>query len=349
MIDDPISRHVVKLRLGITDEGNFESTKATVLSIVTSFEAIAKQLSLTVDEVVRRFESSRQALFEARERRPKPFRDEKILAGWNGLLLGGLAELGACTANPALIDAAERAFAHLERSLIDGGRVERFTTEDGFVARPGFLEDHASVANAALDLYEVTGKPAYAERARRIADVILERFADTKGGFFVSPSDGENLICRIKDAHDNATPSGSSLASKLMLRLGTMLGDPYASTAQKALESSAKSALDGPMGFGQTLLELDRLVRGSTDIVVVGASNDPATDALRKSALSVYVPARTLVSVDPSNEASLAVAKELAEGKPAGRAGQPVAYVCRDQTCSPPVTSPAELLALLKR
>ena len=126
-----------------------------------------------------------------------------------------------------------------------------------------------------------------------------------------------------------------------------MLGEKYTQVGRQALEAVARGAIDGPMGFGQTLLEIDRLARGSIDIVIVGPAGHPTTLALRKAALSRYVPNRTLVSVDPSDPSSIEVARELAEGKPAGRDGSPVAYVCRDHTCSAPVSSPEALIALI--
>jgi uncharacterized protein YyaL (SSP411 family) len=337
--DEEAARAAIEC-FGVTAEGNFEDhgepTGKTVL-----FDAKPLEPERAV------LDRARAKLFAARESRPKPFRDEKILASWNGLMISALADAGAALGDDAMIDAARRAFAFVEAKLVKSGRVLRHTKGD-IVKGPGFLDDHAYVARAALDLYEATGEPSYVSWAREIADQIVARFADqAEPGFFFTPDDGEALIHRAKDPFDQAVPSGQSVACEVLLRLGALVEPSYAERARVALEALAASAVESPMGFGQTLCVLDRLVRGSTDVVVVGPRADARTRALAAAAAKAWVPNRMVAWLDPSDPASRAACAALAEGKEAKP--EPVAYVCREQTCSLPLTTPAEVAAEASR
>ncbi|HEU4409744.1 MAG TPA: thioredoxin domain-containing protein [Polyangiaceae bacterium] len=345
---DPLARDAALAHYGVREGGNFEHTGATVLASALPPAEVARALGRDEAAIEAALERARDALFEAREKRPKPFRDEKLLTCWNALAIGALAELGAATGEDEWVRAAAGAFAHLEALLVEGGRVGRYATLEGHVARPGFLDDQADLANAALDLYEATGSPAYARKARELADALLAHFQDPAGpGFFFSPDDGPPTIVRVRDQFDQATPSGSAMAATALLRLGSLLGERYEAPARAYLESIADEAAGNPLGMGQLVCALDRLARGPVEVVVVGARGDARAEALRRAALAAYVPNRVLALVDPGDPASREAARALAEGKPAGPGGAPVAYVCRGRTCSAPLASPEALRAAL--
>jgi uncharacterized protein YyaL (SSP411 family) len=342
---------VAMLAYGVTEEGNFEDSGATVLHGAMRTEDVAVKRAAAPSAVDAALARARAAMFAAREQRPKPFRDEKILASWNGLMIGALADAGAALGDDAMIAAAARAFAFVERTLFGasptgGVRVMRHAKGD-VVKGPGFLDDYAFLAEAALDLYEATGEPRYATRARELADAIVAHFRDdADGAFFFSPSDGEALIHRAKDPFDHAIPSGTSAACRAMLRLGALVGGEYAAIGTRELERLAPLAVENPFGLSHTVGALDRLVRGSVDVVVVGARGDAAAGALAREASRAYLPNRTIARVDPSDASSLAACAALAEGKPAR--GTAVAYVCRGRTCSLPMATPEELRAALR-
>jgi uncharacterized protein YyaL (SSP411 family) len=220
--------------------------------------------------------------------------------------------------------------------------------KDGRVAdAPGFLDDHANVANAALDLYEATGEPRFVERAGAIADELLAHFGDDEeGGFFFTRDDGPRLITRGKDAFDNAVPSGSSMTAMLLLRLGALVDERYAERARRQLDALGPAAVEDPFGHAQTVCALDRLVRGSVDVVLVGDPSAAAFDSMRRAAYSRWLPNRNLVTVDPARPETIEAAPLLARDKP-GAPGKVVAYVCRGRTCSAPVETPEALQALL--
>jgi len=326
---------------GIEAHGNFEDSGATVLSLAET-PADEKETAA--------LERARRALFDAREKRPKPFRDEKILASWNGLAIGALADAGVALGEPALLEAALRAMAYLEQHLItrDAGGRARVTrlAKDGVAKGQGFLDDHAYVADAALDLYEATGEPRYVALARSLSDTILARFLDAEGeSFFFTPDDGEKLLVRARDPYDHAVPSGASIACRVLLRLGTLVDEAYAAPATRAIERLAPAAADNPGGMSGTVCLADRLVRGSVDIVVVGPRANEATRALVREAFRAPLHDRVVAWVDPSDPASLAACKAIGADKPAH--AEPVAYVCRGRACSAPVSTAGELAKLL--
>ncbi|MGK3995294.1 thioredoxin domain-containing protein [Sorangium sp. So ce1024] len=363
--EDELAYDMARLVFGITEEGNFEDTGATVLSQHRTVEQAAAVLE-TDDGSAAHLERCREALarararmLAAREARPRPARDDKVLASWNGLLLGALADAGRALDEPAWVDAAARAFATLERKLVRGGRVGRYLKDGapggadrggGAAAgdvRPGFLDDQAYLGNAALDLYEATADPRYIGVARAIADAMIAHHWDEAApGFFFTPDDGDALIARTQDIYDQAAPSAVSMAAQLCLRLAEIADDRYLAPAERQLDALAPAALENPFGLGQTVCVLDRLARGSVTVVVVGEAGSAAAGALAREAFKAYLPSRAVVVVDPARPETAEAAKVVAEGKPA-RPGAAVAYVCRGRTCSAPVTEPAELRALL--
>jgi uncharacterized protein YyaL (SSP411 family) len=288
-------------------------------------------------------------MFDAREKRPRPFRDEKILASWNGLMAGALAATGAALGDAELVAAAVRAVSFVEKKLVvlEGCRARVLRHAKGDVVKgPGFLDDHAYVADALLDVYGATGDPRWVTLARAIADTILARFHDAaEGGFFLSPDDGEKLLVRSKDPFDHAVPSGSAVACRVLLRLGTLCDERYAEPAERALEGLAQSAAQTPMGMSVTVGLVDRLARGSVDVVLVGPRSSDATRALGAAAQRAFVPDLVLAWADPAEPEALKACAAIARGKPAH--AEPVAYVCRGRTCSPPVRDPRELERLL--
>lgn len=349
LLGDARETNIVCAHLGIETPGNFEDTDASVLSFAKSVDEIANEFKTNSNEITAIVDRAKKKMFDAREKRVKPFRDEKILSSWNGLMIAAMADAGAALDIPELTQSAERAMEFLERVLItknaSGLRVQRHTLKD-IVKGPGFLDDYAFVASAALALYESLGDPKHALFARELADSMMAFFWDEKESrFYFSPSDGEALIVRPVDPFDHAIPSATSIACDVMLKLGTMMDTKYADIAKHALEQLAGDAEKNPFAFGQTICEIDRLARGSVDVVLVGDPADERTMLLAREAHHAYLPNRTIVLLFPHDPQSLKACALIAEGKSAKE--NPVAYVCRGQTCSLPVEHPNELRALL--
>ncbi len=350
---DAEAARVAEAAFAVTDEGNFEETGSTVLSMPEPIEAVAARLAMPAREAEAALSRARARMFEARERRVKPFRDEKVLASWNGLMAGALAQAGAALGDRDMVDAAVRALTFVSEALVVSERLPEGSArarvlrhaKDGIVKGPGFLDDHAFVADAALDVYEATGDVRWVALARAIADAILAHFHDAAtDSFDFTPDDGEAILVRPKDPFDHAVPGGASTACKVLLRLGALADERYTAPAARAVEKLAAAAIDNPFAMSVTVASADRLARGSVDVVLVGPPGE-ARAALAAVASRAYLPDRVLAFVNPADPASLSAVRALGEGK--GPRPAPVAYVCRDRTCSLPIASPADLAAAL--
>jgi uncharacterized protein YyaL (SSP411 family) len=338
---DADAARVAKRVWGVTGEGNFEETGATVLSLVDSPRDDSERAAL---------ERARRSMWAAREKRPKPTRDDKVLSSWNGLMIGAMADAGAALGDADVLAAAERAMAFVERVLVtreDGGRARVLRlAKDGIARGAGFLDDHACVADAALDLYEATGGPHWVGLARSIADATIAHFFDAASGeFFFVPDDGEKILVRANDPYDHAVPSSAAVACRVLLRLGALADPKYAEAGTRGLERLAPSAAANPMAMGSVVSLVDRVVRGTVDVVLVGPRTSAATAALARSVFQAAVRDRVVAWLDAADPQSAEACRVLAEGKAAH--GEPAAYVCRGNTCSLPLTDPEELAEAL--
>jgi uncharacterized protein YyaL (SSP411 family) len=347
--DDEEAARAAQLWFEVNEIGNFEETGASVLSSPEPEAQVAATLGVPTPVFVAARERARALMMAAREKRPRPFRDEKVLASWNGLMIGALAQAGAALGDDALVQAAVRALEHVERRLLvpDGAGTRALRLwKDGVARGPGFLDDYAFVADAALDVLEATAEPRWVALAVALAEGIAARFHDAgDGSFFFSPDDAPAILVRPKDPFDHAVPSGTAIASRLLLRLGTLVDEKYAAWGARAIENLAPEAAANPQGMAVTVGLMARLVAGSVDVVLVGPRADARTRALAGAAQRAYLPDRVLAWVDPTDPATLAACPLLAEGKPAQSV--PVAYVCRNRTCSLPIADRAELAAML--
>ncbi len=233
-----------------------------VLHLIEPFEATAERLGLAPAHLDAQLAPCREALREARARRPRPGKDDKVLVAWNGLAIEALAQAGMRLPEPRYVAAAERAarFILAELRAPDGGLWHSWRR--GKTGIPALLDDYAALANALLALHEATGQPLWRDEAAHLADHILNRFADpANGGFFLAEADRPGLLVRKKDVFDSATPSGGGLATAVLLRLGKLLHrEDYVRMAEKALEAATPWIENAPMGTSQFLLALDAFV-----------------------------------------------------------------------------------------
>ncbi|OIV38818.1 hypothetical protein BIV57_03495 [Mangrovactinospora gilvigrisea] len=309
---------------GVTEEGTFEHG-ASVLRWLGDGDADTAFL-----------ESVRGRLLTAREARPRPGRDDKVVAAWNGLAIAALAEAGALFGRPELVDAAVAAADLLVGVHLDErGRLRR-TSRDGAVgASPGVLEDYGDVAEGLLTLYGVTGEAAWLSLAGALLGVVLEEFADGEGGFHDTAASAERLIVRPQDPTDNAAPSGWTAAAGALLTYAAYTGSsPHREAAERALGVVSLLAARAPRFAGWGLAVAEAALDGPREVAVVGAVGGP----LHAVALAGAAPGLVV-----------AVGEGDAEGVPllAGRTrvgGAETAYVCRGFVCEAP-TADAEALA----
>jgi uncharacterized protein YyaL (SSP411 family) len=278
-------------------------------------------------------EETRRRLFELRERRPKPLRDDKAVAAWNGLALAALAEAGRRLGRGDVVDAARGLGEFLLGPLsAPDGRLHR-TWREGTAKGTGFLDDYACVANGLYELHVATGELRWLEESRRLARLAVELFADDeRGGFFQAPSDGEPLLARKKELDDNPTPSGNAMLAYVLLRLARIYGDDELERrAVSVFRLLVRAIPRAPGAFGWALCALDLHLSPRRELAIVG----PPSSGIARAALRAFDP-NTVVAFGPSETVPLLRGKELVGGKPA-------AYACESFACRAPVTDPAGL------
>lgn len=318
----------------VSEEGNFE--EKNILNINYTLEATAKTLKISEAEVAESLERGREKLFGAREKRIKPFRDEKILTAWNGLMLSAFAEASAILQNGEYLEIAQKNADFLINTLQKSGYLLR-TYKDGKAKLNAYLEDYANLADGLLELFQVSGEIEYLKQAKRLADLMITEFWDEEnGGFFFTGNNHEELIVRSKDYYDNATPSGNSVAADVLLKLAKLTGDEkYERFAVTVLRLVVPQIRRFPQGFGRVLSTLEFYLNPVKEIVILGKKGNE----LEKEIWSAYLPDKIIVSAENNKNSDLI---PLLHERTAIDE-QPTAYICENFVCQKPTTDIAEL------
>jgi len=275
----------------------------------------------------------RARLFEEREGRRKPLRDDKAIASWNGLALAALAEAGRRLGRDDYLDAARSLGEFLLGPLSTAeGRLYR-SWRAGQAKHAGVLEDYADVANGLYELHVATGELRWLKEARRLAVLAVDLFGDpADGGFFLTPRDGEELVARKKDFDDHPTPSGNSMLAYVLLRLSRLWGDQELERqAVGVFRFIAPLLPRAPSAFGHALNALDLHFSPPREIAIVG----PPGSEVARAALAPFDP-NAVVAFGPSGDVPLLAGKDLVDGRPA-------VYVCEGFACQAPVTEAGAL------
>ena len=307
--------------LGVTEAGTFEHGSSTL------------QLREDPDDP-ERWAGVRQRLLDARSKRERPARDDKVVAAWNGLVISGLCRAG-------YVEEAERAAVLIWDVHMVDGRLRR-VSRDGIVGAPaGVLEDHGCVAAGFLDLFQATGDPLWLQRAGTILDHALTHFAADDGGFFDTADDAEALVARPRDPSDNAYPSGLSSMIHALSAYSAITGEGrHRDAAEAALATVAQIVERAPRFAGWSMAAAQSMLDGPVEVAIVGEPGDQR-DALEEVARRD--PNAVVVVADgPDDEVPLLVGRDAVDGRPA-------AYVCRHLVCERPVTTAEELTAALMR
>ncbi|MCW5969111.1 MAG: thioredoxin domain-containing protein [Blastocatellales bacterium] len=326
----------------VTDGGNFE--EKNILHVDVEMESVARLLGVDIERMSAAIERGRGVLFEARERRIKPGRDEKMLTAWNGLMLRAFAEAANAFGRADYRDAAVRNAEFVLANLKRGDRLLR-THRDGESKLNAYLEDYAYFADGLLALYEATFDARWFTEARALAETMIEFFHDeTDGGFFFTSIDHEALIARTREIYDNATPAGNSVAADVLLRLSLFTGEArYRDLAERTIRLAREVMLRAPSAFGRLLCALDLYISSPLEIAVVGDGEDAARAEMLAEVYGRYMPNRVVAASAPDDPGAVGAIPLLAGRRAVG--GRATAYVCRNFQCEAPITEAAELAA----
>jgi len=318
----------------ITPSGNFEGKN--IPNVTRSLERVAEQNAVSVYELQASLDESRRKLFELREGRIKPARDEKVLTAWNGLMMASFAEAGVILNRPDYTEAARRNAEFVLANLRKDGTLLR-TWKDGIAKFNGYLEDYSFLIEGLVTLFETTGEFRWLEEAQALAERMIEEFWDNEGGgFFFTGMSHEDLIVRSKDYFDNATPSGNSVAVMALLRLAVLTGkENYRNLAIAVLRESGDSARRYPSGFGYALSAADFLLSTPKEIAIVGRDRQDVQPLLTE-AWRRYLPNKVVAPGFGAENIPLLESRPLLNDRA-------TAYVCEHYTCKHPVNEVSEL------
>jgi len=365
VLDEPAAS-LAKDRYGIRSGGNFERG-TTVPTVAASVEELAEEHEMPADEVREALTEARVALFEARESRPRPARDEKVLASWNGRAISAFASAGGALGEP-YADIAREALDFCRDRLYDeasGDLARRWL--DGDVRGPGYLDDYAFLARGALDVYAATGDPEPLGFALDLAESIVAEFYDADDGtiYFTrdpeadagegdaeAPTGDSALFARPQEFTDRSTPSSLGVAAETLALLDGFRADrEFADVAETVVTTHADRIRASPLEHVSLVRAAERVETGGIEATIAA---DAVPDGWRETLGERYLPG-ALVAPRPPDEAGLDAwldRLDMAEAPPiwAGRDavdGGPTTYVCEGRTCSPPETDLDAALAWL--
>ncbi len=319
-----------------------------ILHVDRPVELIAKLNNLDPDAVARMIGESRRKLYEAREQRVRPGLDDKILCGWNGLMITALAKAAVVLDEARYGEAAARAAEFILREMRQEGRLLA-SYGKGRARLKAYSTDYAFFLEGLLALFESSGDPRWLTAACELTDTMIEHYWDEAGGggFFFTAGDHEELLVRSKTANDGAIPSGNSVMLMNLQKLAILLDrQDLRQKAEAILRIFGGSVTRTPFQHERLLCGIEAWHQGFEEIVIVGDAADAATQALLRAVYEIYLPNKVVARLDPTAEGTRPTLPLLA-GK-AAIDGKPTAYVCRNFACQKPTTDPAELAAQLR-
>ncbi|XP_074268347.1 uncharacterized protein LOC141591786 [Silene latifolia] len=386
-IDDILGEHATlfKEHYYVKNSGNCDLSEMSdphnefkgknVLIQRSSTEALAKKLGVQVEEYIEILGTCRRKLFDMRLKRPRPHLDDKVIVGWNGLVISSFARASQIlkgepdglkhyfpvvgTDPEEYIEVAEKATSFIRKHLYDEEtRRLQHSFRKGPSKAPGFLDDYAFLISALLDLYECGGRIKWLEWALELQDTQDEVFMDKEGGgYFNTAGEDPSVLLRVKEDHDGAEPSGNSVAAINLVRLASIVSDSradrYRQNAERLLANFEKRLKDMGMAIPLMCCAADMLtIPSRKQVVLVGSKTSEQFSKMLAASHATYDPNKTVIHIDPSdpedsrfwetnNEKIMRMARGVySEDKV-------VALVCQNFTCKPPISDPASLKALL--
>ncbi len=340
----------VKIGGNFREEATGHAVQSNILNMPKPLHQIAEDMNIPEAQLHERLEKSRRKLFNAREKRVHPFKDDKILTDWNGLMIAALAKTGQALDEPKYIDAAERAGNFVISDLIDsnGRLLKRYRKGTAGVA--AYLNDYAFMVWGLLELYEATFNTKYLKEAIRLNDIMLSRFWDEQdGGFYMTADDSEKVIVRMKEIDDGAIPSGNSVAAMNLLRLSRITGrNVYASHTEKITTAFSNSLNSYPATSTHLMSALEFALNPTYEVVIVGKPRASDTRSMLAALRKAFIPAKVVLFRSPDTEDAEILTIAPYTAAMTALNGNATAYVCENFSCKLPTTSIREMLESLQ-
>jgi len=327
---------------GVSEAGNInERAGANVLHIVTSDTKLAQELGLRLDIFQEKVKSIRSKLLEARNRRVRPFLDDKVLTDWNGLMIAALSKAGAVLGEKSYIKAAEKSADFILVKMNEAGLLHRYRLGEAVI--PAFLDDYAYLIWGFLELYEATFNAKYIIETKRLTEEAIGLFWEPNLGSFQMSRQSEGSLPMVKETHDSAKPSGNSVMAMNLLRLGRSVEAELEATAEQLLSTLAHLVEANPHSYSYLLCALDYKIGPSYEVVIAGDQTSEDTQQIIDTLQLSYTPNKFLMLKTPDLDEFLgytAMMKSI-EGKPA-------IYICRNRVCNLPMTDINDALKSLE-
>jgi uncharacterized protein YyaL (SSP411 family) len=329
----------------ITGSGNHEN----ILHLEKSVEALASGLKLPEKEFRKQLESIRQKLFLYREKRVHPYKDDQVLADWNGLMIAAFAKAALVFDDSSYLNAAKNAVEFIEKRMRnkDGSIIHRY--REGAASLPAHVDDYAFLIWGLLELYEASFDPKYLQNALNLNQYLMDHFWDHQaGGFFFTADNSEELLVRKKELYDGAIPSGNSVAVLNLLKLGKITANPEleekAAMLCRAFSGNVKEA---PFAHTQYLLAIDFILGPSYEVVIAGNPDAGDIREMQNAIASRFVPNKVVI-LHPI-VAGLSDIEQLAAYTKTQTSvdGKATAYVCQNYVCNQPTTDIQKMLEFL--
>jgi len=338
--------------------GNFEDAgpghhiDQNILHRQKPLPELAKDVGIPENQLQKQLEVSRQILFDAREKRIHPFKDDKILTDWNGLMIAALAKAGYVLDNQAYTTAASTAADFILQNLTaDNGRLLK-SYRKGKAGSAAHLNDYAFMVWGLIELYQATYKANYLADAIALNEQMLSHFWDEQnGGLYITADDGEKLLVRSKEIYDGAIPSGNSVAVYNLLRLAHMTGKTdYVEKAEGIIKAFSDPVKQYPAGHSQLMVALEYALNPNYEVVIVGEPQKQDTRLMLAALRRPFIPEKIVLfrTTDKSTARAITEIAPFTRSM-ATRNGQATAYVCQEFACKLPTTSVNKMLKHLNQ
>jgi len=339
--------------LNIKEKGNWKDGMKNGTNIphrTKTWEAISNEYKLNINESKNRYEKSRQQLFEYREKRTHPQKDDKILTDWNGLMISAIAKAASVLNDERYKASAIDAMNFIESNLTneEGRLLKRIRPGSGPGGLDPTIEDYSFLIWGIIELYNLTFDPKYLELATFYSDHLIEHFLDKNdGSFYFTPDYGENLIIRSKDFYDGAIPSGNSVAAYNFIRLARLLSKPDYEDISVGILTRYSKRLNRS-GSGQTMMmkAVDFQKGPSYEIIICGNKESDKSNKMLQAINTIKQPNKVVIWVDDKNKSTLEKIMPFIKYFSVD-SNDPVVYVCQDYSCQLPTTDISKVIDLL--